>query len=66
MSAGRAGAGPVGGRPLRVLAIVLVPTGLGLHLWLGSRVGLALAAVGALSHLAAGVLGRRWLRGRQR
>ncbi|PBC71110.1 hypothetical protein BX265_5690 [Streptomyces sp. TLI_235] len=54
---------PPGG-VLRLSAIALVPAGLALHLWLGTKAGLALAAVGALCHVAAGTLGRRWLRRR--
>ncbi|MGW7007361.1 hypothetical protein ACWGCW_32310 [Streptomyces sp. NPDC054933] len=55
---------PAGLRAVRLAAIPLAAVGLGVHLWLGTKVGLAIAAVGLLAHLAAGLLGRRWLRRR--
>ncbi|MEZ0092467.1 hypothetical protein [Streptacidiphilus sp. EB129] len=57
---------PAGLRAVRLAAIPLAAVGLGLHLWLGTKAGLAIAAAGLLAHLAAGLLGRRWLRRRDR
>jgi hypothetical protein len=55
---------PRGNRTLRTAALVLVPAGLLLHLWLGTKVPLLAVPVGLACHLAAGVGARRWLRGR--
>jgi hypothetical protein len=53
---------PRGNRALRTAALALVPAGLALHLWLGTKVPLLAVAVGLACHLAA-VLGvRRRLR----
>lgn len=54
------------GALLRLGSAILVAAGVVLHLWLGSMVGLWIAATGLLAHAAAAVLGRRWLRRRDR
>jgi hypothetical protein len=51
-------------RPLRAAAVVLVPPGLALHLWLGTRIPLAAAGVGLACHVAAVVTARRRARRR--
>ncbi|MER7755183.1 hypothetical protein [Kitasatospora sp. NPDC097643] len=57
---------PGGLRALRILALPLAVGGLALHLWLGTKLGLAVTAAGLAAHLAAGYLGRQWLRRRDR
>jgi hypothetical protein len=52
------------GRALRLLAVPLLLGGLALHLWLGTRLGLAVAAAGLAAHAAGSLLGRHWLRHR--
>ncbi|AUY53432.1 hypothetical protein EH183_36260 [Streptomyces sp. CB01881] len=53
-------------RALRTAALVLVPAGLLLHLWLGTKVPLLAVPIGLACHLAAGIGARRWLRGQRR
>ncbi|GAA4989407.1 hypothetical protein [Kitasatospora paranensis] len=55
---------PRADRPLRTAAAVLVPAGLLLHLWLGTRIPLVAAGVGLACHAAAAVTARRWARQR--
>jgi hypothetical protein len=57
---------PVGIRALRIAALPVIAGGLGIHLWLGTKVGLAVAAAGLAAHLAVAHLGRRWLLRRDR
>ncbi|MFE0462460.1 hypothetical protein ACFW1A_24715 [Kitasatospora sp. NPDC058965] len=57
---------PRANRALRVAALVLVPAGLLLHLWLGTKVPLLAVPVGLACHGAAVLGARRWLRGQQR
>ncbi|MFD0492646.1 MULTISPECIES: hypothetical protein [Streptomyces violaceusniger group] len=55
---------PAGIRALRIAALPVIADGLGIHLWLGTEVGLAVAAAGLAAHLAVALLGRRWLQRR--
>jgi hypothetical protein len=50
---------------LRIAALPLVVAGVVVHLWISAQVGLAVAAAGVVAHLAAALLGRRWLRQRR-
>jgi len=54
------------GALLRLGSGMLLAIGVVLHLWLGSMVGLWVAATGLVAHGAAAILGRRWLRRRDR
>ncbi|MFI2352383.1 hypothetical protein ACH492_36400 [Streptomyces sp. NPDC019443] len=56
MSRGRRGE-----RLLRAAVIPLVLGGIALHLWLGTKVGLVIAALGLGLHGVAVMLGRRWI-----
>ncbi|MFD9125839.1 hypothetical protein [Kitasatospora sp. NPDC059571] len=53
-------------RALRIAALALIPAGLGLHLWLASRLPLLAVPVGLACHLAAGAAARRGLRAHAR
>jgi hypothetical protein len=53
---------PSYGRALRIASIPLILGGLAVHLWLGTKVGLAVAGLGLLAHAVAAALGRRWWR----
>ena len=55
---------PLALRVLRVAALPLAGAGIGVHLWLGSKIGLAAAALALAAHLAAVLAGRRLLRRR--
>ncbi|WP_328678085.1 hypothetical protein OG905_27785 [Streptomyces sp. NBC_00322] len=48
-------------RTLRIAFALLLVAGVAVHLWISSRVGLAMVAVGLVVHLAAALAGRRWL-----
>lgn len=50
----------------RHLVLALVAAGVGWHLWLGSQVGLVVAAAVVVAHGAAALLGYRSLRRRAR
>lgn len=51
-------------RALRIASIPLIVGGLVVHLWLGTKVGLAVAVAGLAAHAMAAALGRRWWRRR--
>ncbi|MFJ9610337.1 hypothetical protein ACIRS1_28820 [Kitasatospora sp. NPDC101176] len=57
---------PGGHRVLRIVALPLAVGGLAVHLWLGTKAGLAVAGAGLAAHLVAAFLGRRWLERRDR
>jgi ABC-type uncharacterized transport system permease subunit len=48
-------------RALRTVFVLLLVTGVVVHLWISSRVGLVMVAFGFAAHLAAALAGRRWL-----
>ncbi|MEV7770291.1 hypothetical protein [Kitasatospora sp. NPDC086791] len=57
---------PRGNRALRTAAILLIPAGLLLHLWLGTKGPLLAVAVGLACHLAAALAARRRFAARRR
>ncbi|MEV6325622.1 hypothetical protein AB0M45_31300 [Nocardia sp. NPDC051787] len=50
---------------LRFIALPLIILGLGMHLWLGSMIGLAAAGFGLAAHLMVAGVGDRWIRRRR-